>query len=79
MSFVAEDPYVTMWGGELIRRDGIAVGQVTSAAFGATAALDFRVIFAPMVNDSDEAAAYGDAAAALFGRQVQGKVVLDVR
>ncbi|GAA4126582.1 FAD-dependent oxidoreductase [Nocardioides fonticola] len=36
VSFVAEDPAVTLWGGELIRRDGVPVGQVTSAAFGAT-------------------------------------------
>jgi 4-methylaminobutanoate oxidase (formaldehyde-forming) len=25
-----------MWGGELLRRDGAAAGQVTSAAWGAT-------------------------------------------
>lgn len=35
--------------------------------FGATAELDFRMIFAPMVNNADEAQAYGDAAAALVG------------
>jgi hippurate hydrolase len=35
--------------------------------FGATATVDFRVIFAPMVNSADEARAYGDAAAALVG------------
>ena len=35
--------------------------------FGATAELDFRVIFAPMVNDEQEAIAYCDAAAALVG------------
>ena len=39
----------------------IAVG------FGATATLDFRVIFAPMVNDGAEAQTYGDAAAGLVG------------
>jgi hippurate hydrolase len=44
-----------------------AMASSIAEAFGATAALDFRVIFAPMVNDSDEAAAYGDAAAALVG------------
>jgi glycine cleavage system aminomethyltransferase T len=36
VSFVAEDPDVMMWGGELLRRDGVAAGQVTSAAWGAT-------------------------------------------
>ncbi len=35
-SFVAEDPEVVMWGGELLVRDGRAVGQVTSAAQSAT-------------------------------------------
>jgi amidohydrolase len=39
----------------------IAVG------FGAEATVDFRVIFAPMVNNEAEATAYGDAAAALVG------------
>jgi hippurate hydrolase len=38
-----------------------------AAGFGATAELDFRVIFAPMVNDEAEAIAYGDAAAELVG------------
>ena len=35
--------------------------------FGAEATLDFRVIFAPMVNDGAEAKLYGDAAAELVG------------
>jgi hippurate hydrolase len=39
----------------------IAVG------FGAEATLDFRVIFAPMVNDSDEAVLLADAAADVVG------------
>jgi amidohydrolase len=38
-----------------------------AAGFGAEATLDFRVIFAAMVNDENEAAAYGDAAAELVG------------
>ncbi len=36
ISLVLEDPDVMMWGGELILRDGAAVGQVTSAAWGET-------------------------------------------
>ncbi len=36
VSFVLADPDVMMWGGELLLRDGDAVGQVTSAAFGQT-------------------------------------------
>jgi len=36
ISLVLHDPDVMMWGGELIVRDGVAVGQVTSAAWGET-------------------------------------------
>ena len=35
-SLVLADPDVMMWGGELVLRDGVPVGQVTSAAWGAT-------------------------------------------
>jgi 4-methylaminobutanoate oxidase (formaldehyde-forming) len=35
MSFVLDDPEPMLWGGELLLRDGLAVGQVTSAAWGA--------------------------------------------
>jgi amidohydrolase len=38
-----------------------------AAGFGAEATLDFRVIFAPMVNNENEALAYGDTAAELVG------------
>ena len=34
VSLVASDPEVTLWGGELVLRDGAAVGQLTSAAWG---------------------------------------------
>ena len=36
MSWVAQDPEAMLWGGELLRRDGAAAGQVTSAAFATT-------------------------------------------
>jgi 4-methylaminobutanoate oxidase (formaldehyde-forming) len=36
VSLVAGDPAVMMWGGELLLRDGVACGQVTSAAWGET-------------------------------------------
>jgi heterotetrameric sarcosine oxidase gamma subunit len=36
VSFVLDDPEVMMWGGELLLRDGVAAGLVTSAAWGAT-------------------------------------------
>ncbi len=40
-----------------------------AAGFGAEATLDFRVIFAPMVNNDAEFEAYADAAAELVGTQ----------
>lgn len=36
VSFALEDPEVMMWGGELVLRNGEAVGQVTSAAWSTT-------------------------------------------
>ncbi len=36
VSFVLADPEPMLWGGELVLRDGAAVGQVTSAAWGET-------------------------------------------
>jgi 4-methylaminobutanoate oxidase (formaldehyde-forming) len=36
VSFVVGDPEAMLWGGELVLRDGEPVGQVTSAAYGAT-------------------------------------------
>ncbi|WP_433201687.1 GcvT family protein [Dactylosporangium sp. CS-047395] len=36
VSLVADDPDVMMWGGELVLRDGVPAGQVTSAAWGET-------------------------------------------
>jgi heterotetrameric sarcosine oxidase gamma subunit len=36
VSLVLEDPDPMMWGGELVLRDGVAVGQVTSAAWATT-------------------------------------------
>jgi amidohydrolase len=38
-----------------------------AAGFGAEAKVDFRVIFAPLVNDADHARAFADAAASLVG------------
>ncbi|MGX7680536.1 GcvT family protein [Jatrophihabitans sp. DSM 45814] len=35
-SFVVDDPDATMWGSELLLHQGIPVGQVSSAAWGAT-------------------------------------------
>jgi amidohydrolase len=46
------------------------MGRLATAiagGFGAEATMDFRLLFAPTVNDADEYAAYSDAAAALVG------------
>ena len=34
VSIMVDDPDTMMWGGELVLRDGVAAGQVTSAAWG---------------------------------------------
>ncbi len=36
VSLVLGDPAAMIWGGELVLRDGVAVGQVTSGAWGET-------------------------------------------
>ena len=36
VSWVARNPAAMLWGGELLRRDGSAAGQVTSAAYATT-------------------------------------------
>jgi hippurate hydrolase len=45
----------------------IAMG--VAAAFGATANVDFRRLFAPLVNNADETAVFADVAAELVGEQ----------
>ncbi len=36
VSFVVQNPAAMLWGGELLMREGHGIGQVTSAAYGAT-------------------------------------------
>ncbi len=43
------------------------LAEQIAASFGATAAVDFRYLFAPLVNDPDEARIFADAAASLVG------------
>jgi hippurate hydrolase len=43
------------------------IARNVAAAFGATAEVDCRLIFAPLINDAALADAFGDAAAALVG------------
>ncbi len=52
---------------KLIETNMERLTTAVAAGFGAEAKLDFRVIFAPMVNNAAEAQLYGDAAAELVG------------
>lgn len=49
VSLVCDDPKHMLWGGELVLRDGVAVGQVTSAGWGETlgASVGLAYIAAP--------------------------------
>jgi amidohydrolase len=49
--------------GENMKRLAVSI----AAGFGAEAVVDFRVLFAPVVNNDQEAIFYGDAAASLVG------------
>ena len=52
---------------EMLEQGITRIASNVAAAFGATATSDFRVIFAPLVNDPAAAQAFGDAAAELVG------------
>nr|WP_294528358.1 M20 aminoacylase family protein [uncultured Rhodopila sp.] len=52
---------------ETIRDTMLRLSTSLAAGFGAEAELDFRLLFAPMVNDDGEAVALSDAAAELVG------------
>jgi len=52
---------------QLIEDNMRRVATFIAAGFGATAEVDFRFLFAPLVNDAAESDAYADAAAALVG------------
>jgi len=53
----------------LVEQNMARLATSVAAGFGAEATLNFRVIFAPMVNDEAEAIALGDAAAGLVGEE----------
>ncbi len=54
---------------KLIQRNMERLTTAVAAGFGAEAKLDFRIIFASMVNNEAEASLYGDAAAELVGEE----------
>jgi hippurate hydrolase len=52
---------------KLIETNMTRIAKGVAEAFGATAEVDFRVIFAPLINDHEQTDAIADAAAALVG------------
>jgi hippurate hydrolase len=52
---------------ELVEGNMKRLASSIAAGFGAEASVDFRVIFAPLVNDRDHARSFADAAAELVG------------
>ena len=51
----------------MIETNMTRIAKGVAEAFGATAEVDFRIIFAPLINDAAETDAIADAAAALVG------------
>ena len=79
VSFALEDPDVMVWGGELLVRDGVAAGQATSGAWGATlgAGVGLAWVQAPEGETAD--AAYvrsGDYQLDVGGRRIPVAVSL---
>jgi hippurate hydrolase len=54
---------------EAIKENMTRLSTSLAAGFGAEATVDFRLLFAPLVNDAEESVAYGDAAAELVGEE----------
>ncbi len=52
---------------KLMEANMTRIAKGVAEAFGATAEVDFRVIFAPLINDHEQTDAIADAAAALVG------------
>jgi len=78
VSWVAEDPEAMLWGGELVLRDGAPVGQVTSAAWGATVggSVGLAYVADPTGVTSREYAATGDYTVDVGGTIVTARVTL---
>ena len=55
VSWAAADPEVMVWGGELVLKDGVGIGQVSSAAYGTTTG---ACVGLALVREFDEQASY---------------------
>jgi glycine cleavage system aminomethyltransferase T len=79
VSFRLEDPDAMMWGGELVLRDGFAVGQVTSAAWSDTLGTSVGLAYVWRRDRSPLDAAYvkaGSYAVNVGGRTLPASVTL---
>ena len=79
VSFVLEDPDVMVWGGELLVRDGVAAGQATSGAWGATLGTGVGLAWVQGADGMTVDAAYvraGDYELDVGGRRVPVTVTL---
>ncbi len=72
VSIVLDDPKLMMWGGELLLRNGVAAGLVTSAAWGA--AVGTSVGLAYVRRSGDEAVTPDYIRAGSYEVNVGGRV-----
>ncbi|MEO6471084.1 MAG: FAD-dependent oxidoreductase [Aeromicrobium sp.] len=63
VSFVCDDPDFMLWGGELVLRNGIAAGQVTSAAWGETVGACVGLAYMAIPSGENDPAGYLSAGA----------------
>jgi glycine cleavage system aminomethyltransferase T/glycine/D-amino acid oxidase-like deaminating enzyme len=84
VSLTVPDPAATLWGGELVLRDGVAVGQVSSAAFGATLGCSVALAYVwrrdrePVTADHLDSGDYSvDIGGARFDAQVHRRALYD--
>ncbi|NRQ49536.1 GcvT family protein [Aeromicrobium stalagmiti] len=79
VSFVLDDPDVMVWGGELLVRDGLPVGQATSGAWAATLGAGVGLAWVHAPTGEVATAAYvrgGDYQLDVGGRRVAVQVSL---
>jgi hippurate hydrolase len=54
---------------DLVAENMTRIAAGVAAAFGATASVDFRKLFAPLVNDAEQTAEFADVAAGIVGNE----------
>jgi 4-methylaminobutanoate oxidase (formaldehyde-forming) len=81
VSFALEDPGPMLWGGDLLLRDGLPAGQVTSAAWGETVGASLGLAYlradGPVTSESLETGRFEvDVAGERFGARLSLKAPL---